>query len=129
MSVRQRQNVAAYRRRPLLCYPDTMQVVRDFFHSEKGVFAFLIPSLAVTLFAITGKVTYEQWANMLLGLSAIYTGGKAVQGAGAKIAEGKHYKTMAEAAQAELDDLHAMLDANDAEADKALAEKMEGNKE
>jgi hypothetical protein len=100
-----------------------MQVLKDFFHSEKGVFAFLVPAVAVTYFAVTGKIDYSQWANTMLGLSAIYTGGKAIQGAGAKVAEGKHNKALAEAAREEIAELHAILNATDEEVDEALAAK------
>jgi len=102
-----------------------MQVLKDFFHSEKGVFAYLIPAMAVTFFAVTGKITYEQWTATMIGLSAIYTGGKAVQGVGAKVAEGKHYKAMADAAREELDELHSILDGADEAADAELEEKFD----
>lgn len=93
-----------------------MNVIKSFLNSEKGVFAYLLPMIGVTVLAALSKISAQQWVEYAILFSGIYTGGKAIQGAGAAIGDGK-------AAKAEIEVLKAKLASNDAAADKALAEK------
>jgi len=93
-----------------------IQVLKDFFSSEKGVFGYLLPLIGVTVFVFLGRVTEQEWMEYSLYMAGIYTGGKAVQGGAAQIAGGN-------AARAELAELQEMILENDASADAALDER------
>ncbi len=93
--------------------------MKDFFSSEKGVFGYLLPLAIATAFVFMGRITETEWMEFALVMAGIYTGGKAIQGSAAAVANGK-------AAKAELEELKSMLVDNDEEADDALEEKFEG---
>jgi len=56
-----------------------MQVIKDFFSSEKAVFAFLI-FLVGSALVIMGRMTVPQYQAFSLWVLGIYTGGKALAG-------------------------------------------------
>jgi len=64
-----------------------MQVLKNFFSSEKAVFAFLI-FLVGSALVIMGRMTVPQYEEFVLWVLGIYTGGKALQGGLAAIGSG-----------------------------------------
>lgn len=107
-----------------------LQVIKDFFHSEKGVFGYAIPLLIATLFVFLDRITEQQWMDFAVLMAGIYTGGKALHGGAAALANGKKLKAEAEgakaeaeAAKAEAETLRASIANNDAAADAALEAK------
>ena len=95
-----------------------MQVLKDFFGSEKGVFAYLLPMIGVIVLAAMGKITPEQFVEYTILLSGIYTGGKAIQGGASAVVNGK-------AAKVEIEALKTKLAAADAAADAKLKAKFD----
>jgi len=104
-----------------------LQVLKDFFSSEKGVFAYLAPLVIATVFVFTGRVTEQEWMEFALYLAGIYTTGKTVQGSAKVIANGKASSDaqQVDAVKEGLEVLKAMLAQNDFKADDALKEKFE----
>jgi hypothetical protein len=99
-----------------------MDLLKSFFNSEKGVFAYLLPMLGITVLAIMGKITVEQYVEYMIYFAGIYTGGKAIQGAGSAIGKNGG-KELAEEAKAEIEVLKAKIVDNDAAIDAALEAK------
>jgi hypothetical protein len=99
-----------------------MDLLKSFFNSEKGVFAYLLPMLAISVLVFMGKITVEQYIEYMTYLAGIYTGGKAIQGAGAAIGNGTS-KALANEMKAEIATLKSKIASNDAEADAALEAK------
>jgi hypothetical protein len=64
-----------------------MQVLKNFFSSEKAVFAFLV-FLVGSALVIMGRMTVPQYEEFVLWVLGIYTGGKALQGGLAAIGSG-----------------------------------------
>jgi hypothetical protein len=106
-----------------------LQVIKDFFHSEKGVFGYAIPLVIATLFVFLDRITEQQWMDFAVLMAGIYTGGKAIQGGTAAISNGKQLKAEAEAAKAEAETLRATIAGNDAAADAALEAKFGADKD
>jgi len=100
-----------------------LQVISDFFHSEKGVFGYALPLLIATLFVFLGRITEEQWMDFAVLMAGIYTGGKAIHGGAAAIANGKKLQAEVQAAKAETETLRASISSNDDAADAALEAK------
>ena len=65
-----------------------MKVLKDLFSSEKGLFCLALV-VAASVLAIMGKLTVDQWISYTEWIAAVYVGGKAIQGAGAAIGNGK----------------------------------------
>ena len=99
-----------------------MNLLKSFFNSEKGVFAYLLPMIGITILAVMGKITVEQYVEYMIYFAGIYTGGKAIQGAAAKISNNGG-KALAEEAKAEVEVLKTKIDATDAAIDAALEAK------
>jgi hypothetical protein len=100
-----------------------LQVLKDFFHSEKGVFGYAIPLVIATVFVFIGRITEQQWMDFAVLLSGIYVGGKALHGGAAVIANGKQLKAEVEAAKAEAKTLRDSIANNDSAIDAALNAK------
>jgi len=98
-----------------------LQVIKDMFHSEKGVFAYLLLLIVESVFLILGKISYAEWQEFSLYLAGIYVGGKTIQGAAATVASGK--STDAATVREGFDMFRDMLAKNDSEVDAALDEK------
>jgi hypothetical protein len=96
-----------------------MQVLKDFFSSEKGVFAYLLPMIGIIVLAAMSKITPEQFVEYAILLAGIYTGGKAIQGGAHAVANS------GKAAKAEMEVLKAKLDSVDAAIDAKLKEKFD----
>lgn len=99
-----------------------MSVLKSFFNSEKGVFAYLIPMIVLSVLVILGKITVDQYIEYMTYLVGIYTGGKAIQGAGAAIGDSKS-KALSNEAKAAVEALKSAVSSNDAAVDAALEEK------
>lgn len=99
-----------------------MDLLKSFFNSEKGVFAYLLPMIVLSVLVIMGKITVEQYVEYMTYLVGIYTGGKAIQGAGSAIGKNGG-KQLAEEAKAEIEVLKAKIADNDAAIDAALEKK------
>ena len=98
-----------------------MELLKNFLNSEKGVFAYLLPMIGITVLVVMGKITVDQYVEYMLYFAGIYTGGKAIQGAGAAAGG----KKVAEEAKAEIQVLQAALVNNDQEALEKLRSKFE----
>jgi len=99
-----------------------MDLLKNFFNSEKGVFAYLIPMIVISVLVIMGKIEIEQYIEYMTYLVGIYTGGKAIQGAGAAIGNNANKALVAEV-KADIETLKSRLSSNDAAADAALEAK------
>lgn len=93
-----------------------MGALKDLLKSEKGLFCGLL-ILAASVMTGTGQMDVGQWTDFSMGIAAIYTGGKALQGGAAAIANGKSKVDVGELVEA----LAARLSENDSAADKAAA--------
>lgn len=91
-----------------------LQVLRDFFSSEKGVFGYLTPLIIATIFVFAGRVTEQEWMEFALYLAGIYTGGKAIQGGAAQIS-GNRFRAELAKLQDTVKSLEAMPEAGDAD--------------
>jgi len=101
----------------------SLQVLKDFFHSEKGVFGYALPLIIATVFAFLDRITEQQWMDFAFLMATIYIGGKTIQGSAAVVAGGQKAKAEAEAAKAEVAVLKSAASSNDAAADAALEKK------
>lgn len=99
-----------------------MELLKSFFNSEKGVFAYLLPMIVISVLVVMGKITVEQYIEYMTYLVGIYTGGKAIQGAGAAIGNSSNKAFVAEV-KADIETLKSKIGSNDAAADAALEEK------
>ena len=101
-----------------------MDLLKNFFNSEKGVFAYLIPMIVISVLVIMGKIEIEQYIEYMTYLVGIYTGGKAIQGAGAAIGNTNNAnKALVAEVKADIETLKSRLSSNDAAADTALEAK------
>lgn len=102
-----------------------LQVIKDFFHSEKGVFAYAIPLVIATIFVFLDRITEQQWMDYSALLVGIYVGGKTIQGGASVLVNSKQLKAEAEAAKVEAEKLRSSIAENDATADAALKKKFD----
>lgn len=102
-----------------------MKVLKDFLGSEKGVFCLGLIAAASVLTGL-GHMSIDAWQAYTQVLACIYVGGKAVQGVGSAIANGKGGKIDV-AARKSLDVLEKRLGDTDAKIDAMIAEKDSAN--
>ena len=93
--------------------------IKDLFHSEKGLWAFLLPMVGATVMLGTGSVSAQQWLDFAKIMSGIYVSGKTIQGGAKVFAESRQ---IGPAAQKKLSELEDRVRANDAVVDRAIAE-------
>jgi hypothetical protein len=99
-----------------------MNLLKSFFNSEKGVFAYLLPMIGITVLAVMSKIEVEQYVEYMIYFAGIYTGGKAIQGVGSSIGKNGG-KELAEEAKAEIKVLEAKIASTDEAIDAALEAK------
>jgi hypothetical protein len=95
-------------------------VIKNFLNSEKAVASGVLVA-ASSILAALGHMPIDDWQSYTLTCLGIYTGGKTLQGAAAKLAEAKKAPEQSAALRNRLVD-------NDAKADAALDAKF-GDKE
>ncbi len=64
-----------------------IQVLKNFLGSEKGILALAL-IIGATVLTALGKMSLAEWQEYTIWIFGIYTGGKAIQGAASKIADG-----------------------------------------
>lgn len=105
-----------------------LPVIMNLLNSEKAIASGVLV-VASGVMVATGQITPEQWMAYTQTLLGIYVGGKTVQGAVAGLtgrsqsSEAMKAKANEKQARAELKDLKAKIDSNDAAADAAVDEK------
>lgn len=63
-------------------------VLRNFANSEKGIFCVAL-IVAASILASTGQMSVAEWQDYTKWIAGIFVGGKAIEGAAAKLAEAK----------------------------------------
>lgn len=96
-----------------------MKGITDFFHSEKGLWGFLVPMIGATAMLIQGSVDAQQWMDFAKVLAGIYVGGKSIQGGAQALANARQ---AAAGAREGLAELEATVKKNDAIVDELVAE-------
>jgi hypothetical protein len=71
------------------------QVIKNFLHSEKGVLALAL-LIGATVLASLDKMAIADWQEYSIWIFGIYTGGKSIQGAAAKLSEGRAARSIDE---------------------------------
>jgi len=102
-----------------------MKGITDFFHSEKGIWGFLVPMAGATVMLATGAIDAQQWLDAAKVLSGIYVGGKSIQGGAQALANAKQVAT---SSREELAAMKETLAKNDAQIDALIAELGETKK-
>ena len=64
-----------------------VQVLKNFLGSEKGILALAL-IIGATVLTALGKMSFAEWQEYTIYIFAIYTGGKAIQGAASAIRDG-----------------------------------------
>lgn len=94
-----------------------MSALKDFFYSEKGVWAYLVPMLGATAMLVQGSIGADQWLDFAKVMAGIYVSGKTIQGGAKAFADARQVAT---GSRAELDALKEKLATNDKTIDELI---------